>query len=87
MAGCQELKSLLDELPKAIDEVEKLLTRNRIFLDRTEGIGDNFQGGCTCLRFDWTEPSSSRVLIWICVRITLTRVMKSMILMCLSEQG
>ena len=28
-----------DELPQAIDEVEKLLTRNRIFLDRTEGIG------------------------------------------------
>ena len=28
-----------DELPKAIDEVEKLLTRNRIFLDRTEDIG------------------------------------------------
>ena len=28
-----------DELPKAIAEVEKLLTRNRIFVDRTEGIG------------------------------------------------
>ena len=28
-----------ENLPKAIDEVEKLLTRNRIFLDRTEGIG------------------------------------------------
>ena len=29
-----------DELPKAIDEVEKLLTRNRIFIDSTEGIGE-----------------------------------------------
>ena len=29
-----------DQLPKAIDEVEKLLTRNRIFIDRTEGIGE-----------------------------------------------
>ena len=28
-----------DNLPKAVDEVEKLLTRNRIFLDRTEGLG------------------------------------------------
>ena len=28
-----------DELPLATDAVEKLLTRNRIFLDRTEGIG------------------------------------------------
>ena len=27
-----------DNLPKVIDEVEKLLTRNRIFIDRTEGI-------------------------------------------------
>ena len=30
----------MDQLPKAIGEVEKLLTRNRIFLDRTEGIGE-----------------------------------------------
>ena len=29
-----------ENLPKAIDEVEKLLTRNRIFIDRTEGIGE-----------------------------------------------
>jgi len=29
-----------NNLPKAIDEVEKLLTRNRIFIDRTEGIGE-----------------------------------------------
>ena len=28
------------ELPKSIDEVEKLLTRNRIFIDRTEGVGE-----------------------------------------------
>ena len=34
------LVSFCDELPKAIDEVEKLLTRNRIFIDRTEGIGE-----------------------------------------------
>jgi NADH-quinone oxidoreductase subunit D len=33
------VEKFVDELPKAIDEVEKLLTRNRIFLDRTEGIG------------------------------------------------
>ncbi len=29
-----------NNLPTAIDEVEKLLTRNRIFIDRTEGIGE-----------------------------------------------
>jgi NADH-quinone oxidoreductase subunit D len=33
------VEKFCDQLPKAIDEVEKLLTRNRIFLDRTEGIG------------------------------------------------
>ena len=33
------MEKFVDELPKAVDEVEKLLTRNRIFLDRTEGIG------------------------------------------------
>ena len=30
----------VEQLPKAVDEVEKLLTRNRIFIDRTEGIGE-----------------------------------------------
>ena len=35
----RKVERFVDELPKAIDEVEKLLTRNRIFLDRTEGIG------------------------------------------------
>ena len=35
----RKVEKFVDELPKAIDEVEKLLTRNRIFLDRTEGIG------------------------------------------------
>jgi NADH-quinone oxidoreductase subunit D len=34
------VENFVDELPKAISEVEKLLTRNRIFLDRTEGIGE-----------------------------------------------
>jgi NADH-quinone oxidoreductase subunit D len=34
------VSTFCENLPKAIDEVEKLLTRNRIFLDRTEGIGE-----------------------------------------------
>lgn len=34
-----KVEKFVDELPKAVDEVEKLLTRNRIFLDRTEDIG------------------------------------------------
>jgi len=34
-----KVEKFCDQLPRAINEVEKLLTRNRIFLDRTEGIG------------------------------------------------
>ena len=40
MVGLTEVTKFCDQLPKAIDEVEKLLTRNRIFIDRTEGIGE-----------------------------------------------
>ena len=32
-------KLCLEDLPKALDDVDKLLTRNRIFLERTRGIG------------------------------------------------
>ncbi len=35
----ERVSKFCDELPKATSEVEKLLTRNRIFIDRTEGIG------------------------------------------------
>ncbi len=33
------LKTFLDEFPTRIDELEKLLTRNRIFVDRSKDIG------------------------------------------------
>ncbi len=33
------LRKFLDELPKQIDEIDQLLTRNKIFLDRTKDIG------------------------------------------------
>jgi NADH-quinone oxidoreductase subunit D len=34
------VRALVDEeVPKAIDDMERLLNRNRIFIDRTEGIG------------------------------------------------
>ncbi|MBI5687422.1 MAG: NADH dehydrogenase (quinone) subunit D [Verrucomicrobia bacterium] len=34
-----ELKKFLDEFPRMIDEVDRLLTRNRIFVDRNQGVG------------------------------------------------
>ncbi|MEC9124316.1 MAG: NADH-quinone oxidoreductase subunit D, partial [Verrucomicrobiota bacterium] len=36
----ERVTEFCQNLPKAVDEVEKLLTRNRIFIDRTEGIGE-----------------------------------------------
>ena len=44
-----------DNLPKAIDEVEKLLTRNRIFIDRTEGIGEVSQEDA--IAYGFTGPN------------------------------
>ena len=35
----QKLKKFVDELPKHLEEFEKLLVRNRIFMDRTIGCG------------------------------------------------
>ena len=32
-------RQFLKEVPKCIDEVDKLLTRNKIFLNRTRGVG------------------------------------------------
>jgi NADH-quinone oxidoreductase subunit D len=32
-------KFIEDQLPKAVEDVEKLLNKNRIFIDRTQGIG------------------------------------------------
>ena len=51
------IRQFLDTFPAAVDELEKLLTRNRIFYDRTRGVGDfsledSIQYGYTgpCLR-------------------------------------
>ncbi|MEM1296802.1 MAG: NADH dehydrogenase (quinone) subunit D [Verrucomicrobiota bacterium] len=35
----ENVRKFLDELPPVIDEVDKLLTRNKIFVDRTKDIG------------------------------------------------
>lgn len=35
----EQLRKFLDEVVKSIDEVDRLLTRNRIFVDRTKDIG------------------------------------------------
>jgi NADH-quinone oxidoreductase subunit D len=34
-----ELKAFLDQFPPRVDEIEKLLTRNRIWVDRTKDVG------------------------------------------------
>jgi NADH-quinone oxidoreductase subunit C/D len=35
----QRAQTLVDKLPRYVEDVDKLVTRNRIFLDRTEGVG------------------------------------------------
>lgn len=35
----EELKAFVDEFPKRVDEYEALLTRNRIWVDRLDGVG------------------------------------------------
>lgn len=38
-AAISKIRELLDHLPKVLQEFEKLLKRNRIFMDRTIGVG------------------------------------------------
>src|SRR5882762_6143823 len=38
-AWVEMVRKFLRDLPATIDEIDKLLTRNRIFIDRTKGIG------------------------------------------------
>ncbi|WP_143304884.1 NADH-quinone oxidoreductase subunit D [Chitinophaga vietnamensis] len=38
-AAFQKIERFLEEYPKALKEFETLLTRNRIFIDRTQGVG------------------------------------------------
>jgi NADH-quinone oxidoreductase subunit D len=38
-AWVEKVRTFIRDLPATIDEIDKLLTRNRIFIDRTKGIG------------------------------------------------
>jgi NADH-quinone oxidoreductase subunit D len=37
--GQRSVRKFIKEFPKVYDEVDRLLTKNRIFVDRTKGIG------------------------------------------------
>jgi NADH-quinone oxidoreductase subunit D len=43
-----------EELPRAIDDLERLLTRNRIFVERTKGIG--YISHDDAISWGWTGP-------------------------------
>ena len=51
----ERVTNFCENFPKAVDEVEKLLTRNRIFLDRTEGIGEVSQEDA--IAYGFTGPN------------------------------
>ena len=48
------VRTMLEELPQALDDVLKLVARNRIFLDRTQGVGVISREDA--LSFGWTGP-------------------------------
>lgn len=50
----QRVRYLLDYIPKFIDDVEKLVTSNRIFRDRVEGVGAI--SAADAIDWGWTGP-------------------------------
>jgi NADH-quinone oxidoreductase subunit C/D len=48
------VRYLLDYIPKFIDDVEKLITTNKIFRDRTEGVGAI--SAADAVNWGWTGP-------------------------------
>ena len=50
-------RQFIRDLPPVIDEIDKLLSRNRIFMDRTVDIGTIFKGKGDRLRADGAESA------------------------------
>ena len=48
------VKSFMKRLPRAIEDTESLLTRNRIFVERTKGVG--VLGYDDAIQWSWTGP-------------------------------
>jgi len=48
------VKEFLDRLPRAISDVERLLNRNRLFIERTKGIG--YMSAEDAIAWGWTGP-------------------------------
>jgi len=48
------VRRLLDYIPKFIDDVDRLVTKNRIFRDRTEGVG--VVSAAEAIAWGWTGP-------------------------------
>jgi NADH-quinone oxidoreductase subunit D len=49
-----KIKRFTQHLPKTFDDIERLLTRNRIFIERTKGIG--YLSAQDAVRWGWTGP-------------------------------
>ncbi|MCX6269304.1 MAG: NADH-quinone oxidoreductase subunit D [Bacteroidetes bacterium] len=54
-AAIKKIREFLDHLPKVLHEFEKLLMRNRIFMDRTIGVGPI--SGERALNYGFTGPN------------------------------
>ena len=55
MKAVKKIREFLDHLPKVLHEFEKLLMRNRIFMDRTIGVGPI--SGERALNYGFTGPN------------------------------
>jgi hypothetical protein len=55
-----EARKLCERMPKAVDEYEAILNSNRIWLERTKGIGPALRRRCDRARADRAEPAGLR---------------------------
>lgn len=51
---CDKIKAFMKHLPQAISDLERLLNRNRTFIERTRGIG--YLGKEDAIAWSWTGP-------------------------------
>ena len=69
-----QLDAVLDDFIPQLDELDKLLTRNRIFVDRTRDVGVIYERPRHCLRPDGPEPARQRRRVRPAERPSLSRL-------------
>ena len=68
LKAVQKIRGFLDNLPRVLEQFEKLLMRNRIFMDRTIGVGPI--SGERALNYGFTGPNLRAAGVDYDVRVT-----------------